>query len=67
MPTMLIGTQWCAYGEEEDNDNVDDDDGDDDNDEGTELLIMIPGWKRVQGIEMYLTKTDGRMDWLKKV
>lgn len=41
MPTVLIGTQRCAYGEEEDNDNVDD--YDDDNDDSTELLIMIPG------------------------
>lgn len=38
-PTVLIGTQWCAHGEEEDNDNVDDDDDDDDD---TELLLTIP-------------------------
>ena len=44
MPTVLIGTQWCAHGEEENNDNVDDDDDEDDRDD-TELL-MIPGWKQ---------------------
>lgn len=44
MPTVLIGTQWCARGEVEDNDNVDDDE--DDNDDDTKLLIMIQGWKQ---------------------
>lgn len=45
MPTVLIGTQWCARGEEEDNDNVDDEE-EDDNDDDTKLLIMSQGWKQ---------------------
>ena len=55
MPTVLIGTQWRAYGEQEENDNVDDDD---DNDDGTELLIMIPGWKE------FWAQRCANKDWL---